>query len=234
MGERTILVKILRNSMKSFLTTLFSLCFLFSQELTMELQTITPQGAQIENTYLGKDFAYLKTNFFAFFLDTKKGVVYVVNSKDKELVKFDEALLMRFQQMKAMAGKINISNTDKTSDIKGLKATEYKVSNEGGMAIISGKIYIAKIDLLQDEKYKALQNIKLMMNPLLEEAANLGGQIVKSTVSVEMGQGMPMDIETILAKYETSIDQAILDEVKAIREYNIVESKSPQTSPKKQ
>lgn len=220
--------------MKLLFSLLLSLSFLFSQELTMELQTIMPQGVQYENTYLGKDFAYLKTSNFGFFLDTKTKQLYVVNSKDKELVKFDEALLMRFQQMKAMAGKIIIKKTDKSDEIKGLKTTEYRISNEGGMALLSGKIFTTKIKILQAEKYQALLNIKQIMNPLLEEVAKLGEQIVKSNVTVEMGQGMPMDIETILTKYETSIDKAVLDEIKMIREYKIVEAKSPQAPTKKQ
>lgn len=210
---------------------------MFSQELTMEVETFMPQGVQTSNSYFGQDFVYINSSQVGEMIFLTKGSqLLTVNHTSKELSPVDvSARIAQAQQMTAMLGELKLKETGKTKKIKGLVATQYKLSNVNGMAPISGKVYSAEIDVMNMEKFKTIREFQDSVNPFKDALKNKKHSIIGMVMSVETGQGMPMDIESKVTKYETKLDDKIKAKVKEIRAYRIVEAKKKEVkAPTKQ
>lgn len=221
--------------MKSLLILLLSLTMFMAQELTLETEMFMPQGVQNNNTYFGDDFAFVRTQAGDVLFLVKEGKMYDVNHTKKQLTPTNiEARIQQVQQMTAMMGELKLKATGKTKKIKGLTTAQYKLTNVNGMASISGKVYTAEIKHFNMKKFKPLKDFQDKVSPFRDAIKNKKHSPVQMIMSVETGQGMPIDIESKITKYEEKLSDKIKEKVKEIRDYKIVAAKKPEIKEVKQ
>lgn len=205
--------------MKVLFSLLLMLVASFSQEKTLVMESYTPAGINKTSVFIGENYIANKSvqRESIYFANDDK--IYQVNHQKKELVPLDIASsLAMVKQQTAMLGEMSVEKTDKKKTIKGISTTVYKLSNKNSAVVLTGKLYIGYIKELADPKFKLAVDFQRQSLPVLEKFA-AGELPLKLIMSMDMGQGTPMDIESKVIKIEDKIVDDDKDYVEKIMKY---------------
>ena len=191
--------------MKTILLSIFTVIIMNAQSYTFNLTVKSPQGISEMTQYFWKDFVIIKTAQDIKLYKKGSDNIFIVDTLKNELKVMKTSTMEAMVQQQLMAfGTLVIKKSKRKKTILNYETESYKVSNKDGMAMISGKLYLAKFPDLNTEFYTAFGKRFENLSPIQFDFDE-NYKALEYKLSIEMGPQL-VDLHVKTTKISKEFD----------------------------